>query len=138
MRISAAFEWAEVGHVTLDHGGRLFFGSIPPRPGIYRFRLSGADGTAVYIGETDDLRRRLTHYRNPGPTQRTNIRLNERLKSLIGTGGRVDLATVTDASVEIDGRVLPAELSGKIHRRLLESAALAAAAAEGVDHLENL
>jgi hypothetical protein len=48
MRISAAFEWAEVGHVTLDHGGRLFFGSIPPRPGIYRFRLSGSDGTAVH------------------------------------------------------------------------------------------
>ncbi len=35
----------------------------------------------VYVGESDNLRRRISHYRNPGPTQRTNIRINDRIRS---------------------------------------------------------
>ena len=32
----------------------------------------GGRTLGLYVGETDNLQRRLAHYRNPGPTQATN------------------------------------------------------------------
>ena len=42
---------------------------------LYRFRLDGvAQSISTYIGESDNLQRRSSGYRNPGPSQKTNIR----------------------------------------------------------------
>jgi hypothetical protein len=68
VQVSVSFEWAEVGRIGLDEQGKLGFPSLPREPGVYKLAITEADGsTATYIGEADELRRRFTHYRNPGP-----------------------------------------------------------------------
>lgn len=82
MRVSVIFSWSSLGPVGLD-SGRLAFPRAPERPGIYRLDL----GDRVYIGETDRLRRRFQHYRTPGPSQRTNVRLNKATVEVLDRGG---------------------------------------------------
>jgi hypothetical protein len=140
VRLTLEFDWRPVGAVRLDPDGRLRFPSLPAEPGLYMFRLSGLDPTSVYIGETDNLRRRLAHYRNPGPTQFTNIRINERLRGHLATGAQVKLCLITAArqtTGEQDSPV-PLDLTKKSDRRLVENAALVLAAASGADEIANL
>ncbi|WP_300401013.1 hypothetical protein [Nocardioides sp.] len=71
-----AFSWTRLGIVSLDYAGKLAFpGPLPASPGIYRFTLASESGRSrIYIGESDNLRRRLSsNYRNPGPRQRTTF-----------------------------------------------------------------
>ncbi|MDQ3784073.1 MAG: hypothetical protein M3360_04230 [Actinomycetota bacterium] len=107
-------------------------------PGLYRFWLGGAEHSAVYIGETDNLRRRAAHYPNPGPSQRTNIRLNERLRTHLAAGGRADMYVIITAELDIDGNRIFLDLSQKDGRRLVGNAALVEAAASEADQVENL
>ena len=65
-------------------------------------RMSGE--VTVYVGETDRLKRRLQHYRTPGPSQRTNVRLNELMRMVLQAGGQVGVHVIEGASVEIDSR----------------------------------
>jgi hypothetical protein len=104
---------------------------------IYRFTLRMTDACTVYIGESDRLRRRFAHYRNPGPTQPTNRRLNTAMTALLEAGGSVSVSTSTAATIEVDGRRLQANLSGKASRLLVENAALLATQEGGVA-VENL
>jgi len=139
VRVTVSFEWAEVGRIGLDAEGKLAFPSLPREPGAYKLMISEADGTtATYIGETDELRRRFAHYRNPGPTQPTNRRINALLKELLADGGRASMAIATSAAVEIDGVPSALDLTRKACRLLAESAALVKATLEGVDRIENL
>lgn len=46
-------------------------------PAIYKWSFWIDNEKSVYIGETVNLRNRISHYLNPGKTQQTNIRLNE-------------------------------------------------------------
>ena len=80
----------------------------------------------MYIGETDNLRRRLaSNYRSPGPTQQTSLRVNELLCEHLTAGGRVRLAVATAATVPVNGGVEHAlDLRRKAGRLLAESAAL--------------
>jgi hypothetical protein len=94
-------------------------------------------GDRVYIGETDRLRRRFQHYRTPGPTQATNLRLNAMMLQLLADARTIDVSTVTEANVEIDGRPAPLDLRTKPARLLVENAALTAALAAG-QKVENL
>jgi hypothetical protein len=86
------FDWDQVGAITIDHEGKVAFPSLPTEPGVYRFRLTEAGPTTVYIGESVELRRRMAHYRNPGPTQPTNQRMNTRLREHLAANGRAELA----------------------------------------------
>lgn len=138
MKVSVEFEWVRRAPLETGPDGKLKFPTLPLDPGLYRFCLGGVDQSAVYVGETDNLRRRASHYRNPGPSQHTNIRLNDRLRAYIAAGGRVEMEIITGAELEIDGKRVPLDLSQKAARRLVENAALVEAAASGVDQMENL
>jgi hypothetical protein len=50
--------------------------------GSYVGRVSLA-AAHIYIGESSNLATRFTTYRNPGPKQSTNIRMNERLLQMV-------------------------------------------------------
>ncbi|MGC2377126.1 MAG: hypothetical protein WA622_08210, partial [Mycobacterium sp.] len=99
------------------------------------FRSTSAE--SVYIGEAVRLRRRFTHYRNPGPTQFTNQRINAAMKSLIENGGKVELETATQIRVDLDERVVVADLAHRPYRLLAENAALVIALEAG-QTVENL
>ena len=131
-RLCLVYSWTEVGHVVVD-ADKLRFPTVPEAPGIYRFEL----GDRWYIGEADRLRRRFQHYRTPGPSQSTNLRLNALMGQLLANGSGIVVSTITSVAVEIDGHALPLDLSHKDARLLVESAALVAARAGG-RFVENL
>jgi hypothetical protein len=77
------------------------------------------------------LRRRFQHYRTPGPTQTTNIRLNAIITEVLANAGTAEVSVVTDAIVEIEGMTTALDLTQKSARLLLESAALTQARLAG-------
>jgi hypothetical protein len=125
-RLCLVYSWTEVGRVVVD-ADKLRFPTVPDAAGIYRFEL----GDRWYIGEADRLRRRFQHYRTPGPSQSTNLRLNALMRQLLADGPGIVVSTITSVNVEIDGRALPLDLAYKDARLLVESAALVAARAGG-------
>jgi hypothetical protein len=131
-RLCLVYTWTEVGRVVLIEE-KLRFPVVPDVPGIYRFEL----GDRWYIGEADRLRRRFQHYRTPGPTQSTNLRLNALMRQLLADSADIVVSTITSVTVEIDGHALPVDLAHKEARLLVESAALVAARASG-RFVENL
>jgi hypothetical protein len=88
----AGFEF--VGEWTLDGEGiRLDFRPEKDRSSVYIFVL---DGAVVYIGKTEAcLRQRLNGYRNPGPTQRTNIRLKALLIAALQAHSRIQVLAIS-------------------------------------------
>jgi hypothetical protein len=126
------FSWTLLDEVRLEEG-RLRFPRAPEAPGIYRFDL----GEFLYVGETDRLRRRFQHYRTPGPTQHTNVRINGKMIECLKNGFEILVAISTDATVEIDGAKTPLDLTLKSSRLLVESAALTELKSHGVG-VENL
>jgi len=137
MNVGVQFQWNEVGEVQLDSAGNPQFPKLPAKPGIYKLLFSAEEGATVYIGEAENLQRRAAHYRNPGPSQATNIRLNERMRSHLMGNGRITLHVIAEARVEIDGSAEACDLSSTFARRFLENAALLAAASSG-QKVENL
>ena len=124
--VSIRFAWNVIGEVTLDRNGRLKFPAAPTGPGLYRFTVQRGNRPAVYVGETDQLRRRFQHYRTPGPSQPTNLRLNKELSDALEMGGSVSVAVVAEgAIITLGGKERSANLSDKAQRVLLEHAALA-------------
>jgi hypothetical protein len=131
-------EWQTVGSVKLDREGRL---AMPPPPhdgGLYRFRLQGRGAPSIYVGETDELVRRFGQYRNPGPTQRTNIRMNSRMREHLAAGGTVLAECCTEAWIHVGAEKEELDLSRKSHRMLAEETALAEAGTSAVDQIENI
>lgn len=130
-------EWRQLGMATLGADGRLILPSAPPAPGIYRFRLLGP-GPSVYIGETDQLPRRFSQYRSPGPSQRTNLRMNERMRLNLGASREVAVDVAIHAWVQVGGAREPLDLNRKSHRMLAEEAALDDARASSLGTVENV
>lgn len=132
---SVRFEWLAAGAVTLDSSSKPSFPSVPSRPGMYRFVLTDAVGATVgvYIGESDQIARRMGNYRNPGPTQPTNQRMNGRLRDVLGAGGLVELSVAFE--VTVDGEAFG--LDTRPARLLAENAALIRANQLGLP-VENL
>lgn len=119
----------EVGYVRLDVEGKLRFPRLDESPGIYRFLITtSGDTTTAYVGETDRLRRRLQHYRTPGRSQTTNIRLNARMRKVLEEGGTVNVAVIETAT----GSTGVLDLSEQTARVLVESAWLLSLKAEGI------
>jgi len=121
MRVTVDFSWRELGALSLS-AARIRFPDVPAVPGVYRFDLADR----IYIGETDQLKRRFQGYRTPGISQATNIRLNAALTTLLQSGRTVAAASITNAIVDVDGQRVPLDLSYKPARLLVESAALVA------------
>ena len=123
MQVSVECDWSSAGHVEISGDG-LVMPSLPDVPGIYQWVLRHEGRERRYVGEADRLRRRFAHYRRPGTSQVTNIRMNERAIRILGAGGSVELLFATDARVQVDGVWQPADLTSKHARCLVENATL--------------
>lgn len=128
LHVSISLQWKAGGEASLDGTGKPVSASLDSIPGLYRMTLTGGGLTRqmVYIGETDNLRRRLSgNYRNPGPRQQTSLRINALpCKHLSTEDGRVAVAIATDAELRITGADQHLDLTRKAGRLLAESAAL--------------
>lgn len=128
--------WRTLGSMKLDENQKIVFPQIPDIPGLYRFRLLGAEQTRHYIGETVRLRRRFYHYANPGPSQATNIRINALLRKHLEAGEIIEIDIVTDAnSMVIAGTAISVNFLDKATRRLFEHAAIVAEGGEAIESL---
>jgi hypothetical protein len=139
---SVLFIWLDAAKVTLDTQGKPAFPPLPECGGLYRLTLVSRPGQGrghVYIGETDNLRRRLAgNYRNPGPSQQTSLRVNALLREHLGAGGVVRLAVTTVAKLRLcGGDEQRLDLTRKA-ARLAESAALVLAQVTDDADIENL
>lgn len=132
MEVTVRFEFLEIGRVK-ERDGKLGFPEAPEVPGIYQFAI----GKKIYVGETDRLRRRFQHYRTPGRSQFTNIRINHSILVALNGGLDVVVSTITNASFTVDGVDNPLDLSNKSARLLIESAVLSSAHLSG-QVVENL
>lgn len=135
MRIEPG-SWAEVGEIRLGPDGKLLMPDSGPGPGIYRFRLTGGDAPIVYIGESEDVSRRFGQYRNPEPSQRTNVRVNKLMRECIAAGGVVKVAVVTEAVLRVDQSGERLDLARRTSRRLVEEHLVDEA--RGVGAVENV
>lgn len=137
--VHVTMRWAVAGTVASEDQGKLTFPRLLQQPGVYRIDVTEPSGsTAIYIGEADDLRRRFAHYRNPGPTQRTNLRINGLITQVLAAGGTVELRTATEGRLHTPRGEGPLDLSTKVGRRLAENAALLQATIAGHHRIENL
>src|SRR5258708_7626463 len=136
VEMTIKFEWNALGRVGLDPQGKLAFPRAPSRPGLYRIEFDGAKGRQEYIGETDTLDRRFQHYRTPGPSQSTNIRLNALMREVINSNGAVGVSIMIDgATITKDGQTKSSRMQSKSDRVLLEHAAIYAAREAGISIL---
>lgn len=125
-------QWSFCGVVRLDGANRIVFPKTEAIPGIYRFTINAQDSKRIYIGETDNLQRRMQHYRTPGKSQQTNIRLGKAIQKALETGGEVNLFVITErVFLTIGKEKQQMILNKKSERVLLEHAALCEAAANG-------
>jgi hypothetical protein len=137
MRVAIIFDWEEVGTLSLTPAGRLAIPQVTPAPGIYRIQVSNDSSTEVYIGESQDLRQRMVGNYASTHTGVTNVRVRGILSGHLAEGRDVRLAIVSKAFLEIEGDLIPADLTLKDARQLVENAALALACRAG-DHIHNL
>jgi hypothetical protein len=128
--------WRPLGRVIIDGDGKARFPVVTAVAGLYRFKTHYPDGRIeTYIGESDNLRRRFSNYRNPGPTQQTSLRINAWLRELLGSGGAISVAILDDAHTRIADAEVQADLSQKSVRRLFEQFAISAQDASEIDIL---
>lgn len=91
---------------------------------VYRWRIfkPNSKSKIVYIGETDNLKRRVTGYLKPGPSQHTNIRMKALLEQYIQDGFFVELDLFQIKHFAFNGLEFQQEsLSSKNIRVLLEN-----------------
>jgi hypothetical protein len=131
-RIAVSFEIGEIGYIEA-HGGKLLFPTAPAQPGVYIFNIRDK----IYVGESDGLKRRFQHYRTPGPTQHTNIRINAAVIGALQEGFDIKVSTITEALVEYGDTIAELDFSKKSGRLLVENAVLTSALLSGL-MVENL
>ncbi len=85
-----------VGHWKLENGNPIYelTALINTQNILYAFI---SNGEVKYIGKTvQTLKRRMYGYQNPGPTQSTNIKNNEKIRQLLLDGEAVDIFALPD------------------------------------------
>jgi hypothetical protein len=124
--VRVAFSWLSAGPITLDEAGLPRFPGLPRAPGLYRYDFGvDDDGIRVlYIGESVELARRASNYRNAKSdrsSQRTSRRIHKEIVGHLESGGSIAFAIATSVrwghDVELDLRL-------KSARRLAENAAV--------------
>ncbi|MGW0902986.1 hypothetical protein [Streptomyces sp. NPDC002853] len=124
--VRVAFSWLSAGPITLDNAGLPRFPGLPRVPGLYRYDFGvDDDGIRVlYIGESVELARRASNYRNAKTdrsSQRTSRRIHKEIVGHLESGGSIEFAIATSVrwtdDVELDLRL-------KSARRLAENAAV--------------
>jgi hypothetical protein len=131
IELAVRLTFVPAGQVVLDESGRPRFPALPTQTAVYRLTFTGVGPDRVYIGETDNTRRRGQNYRTPGPSQRTSLRINALLCDHLAAGGTVAVATASTAEVIRDGRPALLDLAIKAGRVLAEHAALVTATLDG-------
>jgi hypothetical protein len=124
--VRVAFSWHRAGQITLDASSAPVFPPLPKLPGLYRFDfgVDSAGTRMLYIGESEELRRRGSNYRNAkrdGGRNRTSRRIHKEIVAHLLAGGAIEFTITTEA--HIDGDVA-ADLRLKSARRLAENAAV--------------
>jgi hypothetical protein len=136
VEVTVSFVWIHIGSVYIDDKQRVKFPNTEKRPGLYRFEIIADDSKYQYIGETDNLFRRMNNYRAPGSGQATNIRLNAKLIESLTAGCQVSLSVMFEGPTASCGSFEQhVDLALKSERILLESAAIFTARAAGVPTL---
>jgi hypothetical protein len=124
MEICYRFDWEHRGEARLTDDGRPLLPRLPKTGGVYRMTFVSEGRSTIYVGESGDLNKRAYHYRNPGPRQKTSLRINGLLREELPRGVRVDVHTVANPSMEIDQMEVVVDFSSKPTRLLFENAAL--------------
>ncbi len=124
LQCDISMQWQPLGRIT-SQNGRLSFPTAPSKPGLYRFRVRRGNRESVYYGESDNLARRFTNYRNPGSTQQTNVRVNQTFTEMLGSGAEISVAVIFETAwISRDRKRIAADFSSKAVRRLFEHAAI--------------
>ncbi len=124
LQCDISMQWRPLGRITSENG-RLSFPTAPSKPGLYRFRVRRGNRESVYYGESDNLARRFTNYRNPGSTQQTNVRVNQTFTEMLTNGAEISVAVIFETAwINRDGKRVIADFSSKAVRRLFEHAAI--------------
>jgi|SRR5215207_9617786 hypothetical protein len=124
--VRVGFSWLRAGAVTLDVSGFPLFPALPRLPGLYRYDF-GVDERGMrtlYIGESVQLARRASNYRNAKTDrsrQRTSRRIHKEIVSHLSTGGTIEFAIATSVRLGEDEAL---DLRLKSARRLAENAAV--------------
>ncbi len=126
----------DVGKVQIGIDGKLKFPQLSETPGSYCFTFAKSSGeVTIYIGETAQLQRRFQHYRTPGPSQTTNIRINALMKEILNSGGEVRVSVITSASSNANhldlSNVTHLDLRDKVARLMVEQAWILNVKSEG-------
>ncbi|KAB2371011.1 GIY-YIG nuclease family protein [Actinomadura montaniterrae] len=137
VNVSVRFSWELMGEVILDHKGSLAFPRMQfPWDGGGVYRITGRrpiETTSAYdrrsrwffyIGQSRDIPARLNKYRNPGPNQATNIRVNEALRAELRQGTRISLSVAREMRIKVGKEWRDLDTGSTIQRTLAESAAL--------------
>jgi len=119
------FRWNLKGVIYLDHKNRPKFPDVQEQSAVYRLAIETETGVQFYIGETDNLRRRMQGYRTPGPTQSTNQRLTCIMKSslLLGKEVRLEIMQAVRAKT-VESNMLLEDFGNRYVRCLFENAAI--------------
>jgi len=121
--------WSPVGTIRQGTGNRLLFPDTTPiLPGAYL--ISAVDRNEAYVGEGQNLRRRLADYVNAGwmPNRKaaTNRRIQGWIIECLTSGSAVELSVCVEAEIlEPDGTIRRLDLSHPYHRYLLEGLTIA-------------
>jgi hypothetical protein len=63
------YRWKTINHED--------FKNFNEEPAVYRWKFYMNNKLKVYIGETINLKNRIKGYKNPGPIQKTNLRIKK-------------------------------------------------------------
>jgi hypothetical protein len=97
------------------------------RPAVYRWIVwkPTVGFNAIYVGETEDLARRITHCLVPGKRQLTNLRLKAYFDNALTTNELIELQTLQFEQFQINKVTFSMSLLGHAHvRRMLENLVL--------------
>jgi len=97
------------------------------RPVVYRWMVwtPGYGIHAYYVGETDNLARRIQQCLRPGKTQATNLRLKAYFDEAVNQKQQVELQSLVFEPFQVNKVSLTMELLGHTHiRRILENLVL--------------
>ena len=132
----ASYTWVAAGMILLNETDKklVFDVDVSAQAGLYKFHIRHKDKQSVYIGESQNLRRRFQNYRTPGPTQKTSLRLNSIIITALQNKAEVAVYISTHALLNKE----VADFSQKPIRRLVESMEIVENALQNTFEILNL
>lgn len=136
VKVTVTFEWEDLGELVLSDTGRLVIPAVTESPGVYRFWMTSAANSDVYIGQASDLKRRMRNYSGTH-SGATNSRIRTIMLTLLQNGGRIRYSIASKVQIVIDGTPIALDWNQFHVRLLVENAALAEARMDNL-HAHNL